>query len=197
MLNRIPVLALMLAAATVALLIVFGPASDPLVYQRGGIQSGEIARLVTAHFIHSDNMHLTWNVIALLILGGLLEFREGPGSLMIYLLAGIFSVDIFLVGPSGLAAYCGLSGVLNTLLAGVLGSLYREPCLRTISLWVGAAATLKIIVEVVSNQALLTHTAWPAVPLSHLYGYAGGILLTILWKHGDWKKGIAPADTPS
>ena len=175
--NRVPVLSLWLAASSAILYIALGPASEYLVYQREAVQAGDLGRLVTAHFSHSDGEHLAWNLIALIILGGLLERREGVRQLILYMLAGIISVNLYIVGPSQLMEYCGLSGILNTLLAGVLASYYRVPVLRKLVSVTAAAAVLKIIIEVSGNHALLTQTAWPSVPHAHLWGFAGGLIL--------------------
>ena len=177
---RIPVLSLWLAASSAILYIALGPASEFLVYQREAVLAGDLGRLVSAHFAHADGNHLAWNLVALIILGGLLEHREGVGRFLLYLLAGIVSVNLFIAGQSQLAAYCGLSGVLNTLLAGVLASYYRVPALRNLVRATAAAAALKIAVEVTGDQALLIQTAWPSVPLAHLWGFSGGLLVAIV-----------------
>ena len=186
--NRIPVLSLWLAASSAILYIALGPASEFLVYQREAVQAGELGRLATAHFSHSDGAHLAWNLIALLILGSLLELREGALRMMLFLLAGVFSVNLYIAGASQLTAYCGLSGVLNALLAGVLASYYREPALRKLVSLTAAAAVLKIFIEISGGHALLTQTAWPSVPHAHLWGFAGGLLLAAcLHRYGKGK----------
>src|SRR5262245_7612141 len=37
------------------------------------IQHGEWWRLVSGHFVHSDNNHLIWNIVAFAMLGAMLE----------------------------------------------------------------------------------------------------------------------------
>ncbi|MCK5920011.1 MAG: rhomboid family intramembrane serine protease, partial [Methylococcales bacterium] len=117
--SRLPIVTLSLAGLSAALFFLFGPAAEGLVYQRETLIQGELFQLISAHFVHADAQHLIWNSLALLVLGGLLEVRQGAKTMLAYLAIGIVSVDIFILNQPSLEAYCGLSGLLNTLLVGV------------------------------------------------------------------------------
>jgi len=147
------------------------------------IARGEIWRLVTGHLVHADLQHLGWNCLGLLVLGALLE-QYSKTAWWAALFSGIASVSILLLSPvSHLDYYCGLSGVLNTLLLVVLWYEWR----RTRS-WIVVAVTLgaaaKTLIEVSSGESLLTHIDWPPYAWSHVAGLMGGALVvSVLRKH--------------
>lgn len=136
---------------------------------------------ITGHFIHADHEHLAWNIIALLALGSILEVRS-KALLLASLGTGIIAVDALLLSPlSTLQYYCGLSGVLNTLLGATLWVLWTE----TRSKWIIAlaiASIIKMLFELLLNQSLLTNVSWLPYPLSHLAGFISTPLV-ILWVH--------------
>jgi rhomboid family GlyGly-CTERM serine protease len=85
-------------------------------FNAGNIARGETWRILTGHFMHSDLEHLFWNGLGLVALGTLIEHRSRK-LLLAALGAGIVSVSILLMTPyAQLEYYCGLSGVLNSLL---------------------------------------------------------------------------------
>ena len=107
------------------------------------------------------------------------------------LLAGTAGVDAWLWwGEPSLSIYCGLSGILNSLL--IVGLLhlwcdFHHPMVLVTV--VGAA--LKIILEIYIGQALLTQTAWPSVPTAHAAGFLCGLIMA--WRI---KKGSESTLTP-
>ncbi|MBR0836332.1 rhomboid family intramembrane serine protease [Bradyrhizobium manausense] len=112
-----------------------GPeASGELLYRYGGMYSGAIARheywrLIAYGFLHVNFVHLTMNMLCLVLWGGHLERRIGPAYfLIIYLCAivfgavignGIHSTPYLTVGASG--ATSGILGALFCLW--ILGKL--------------------------------------------------------------------------
>lgn len=175
----------LVGAAALAWLI-FGAAPEGWVFDRAAIAQGEWWRLLSAHLVHGDPVHAAWDIAALLLLGLLFEPRL-QWRLPLVLLGGVVAVDAWLWwGEPGLLYYCGLSGILNSLM--VFGLLQwwrdeRHPLLGVVA----AAAGLKIILEINAGQALLTQTAWPSVPAAHAAGYACGLVLASVtlrqWKH--------------
>lgn len=165
----------LVGAAALAWLI-FGAAPEGWVFDRAAIAQGEWWRLLSAHLVHGDPVHAAWDIAALLLLGLLFEPRL-QWRLPLVLLGGVVAVDAWLWwGEPGLLYYCGLSGILNSLM--VFGLLQwwrdeRHPLLGVVA----AAAGLKIILEINAGQALLTQTAWPSVPAAHAAGYACGLVL--------------------
>lgn len=173
---RLPWRTLLLSLLAILLYWIAGAAPEHLVYSRAAIEQHELWSLISGHWVHSDRQHALWNIAALLILGSLFEqvmkqrlFCELLiASLMLSLWMGIFMPEM--------QAYCGLSGILNSLL--VSGSMalwqqYRSPALLLIPL----LALLKSLIELHQHQAIFTHTAWPSVPEAHLVGMAIGLLL--------------------
>ena len=175
---RLPRLTILLMAISIGLYIILGPAPASLVFDRAAIVQGEWWRLYTGHFVHSDARHALWNILALGILAGLLE-RRGRRRLGLIVAFGAVA-DLWLWwGQPELQWYCGLSGLLNTLLVVVLFDLWSETRRRVV-LAIGVALAAKLAMETVLNQALFTHTLWPSVPWAHVAGFAGGVVLVAL-----------------
>ncbi len=160
---------------TLALLyLLAGAAPEALVFSRERVLAGEYWRLVSGHLVHSGPAHLGWNLAALLVVGSLLEQRIGA-RWWAALAAGMAAIDGLLLCWPALDAYCGLSGVLNTLLAVLLLDHLREPVARPWALATLLGMTVKIGVELHQGAALLTHTAWPAFAPAHLAGLLGAL----------------------
>lgn len=152
-----------------------GSAPEAWVFDRTAIAHGEWWRLATGHWMHSDASHAFWNIGALMLLGTLLEKRL-QGNLVLALVIGTVGVNLWLWWCEGtLQYYCGLSGILNALLAMGLVHLWYD--LRQPLVWlVGIGAMAKIVVEISAGQALLTQTAWPSVPEVHAAGFLSGLV---------------------
>ena len=167
---------LLLVAVALAAFLCFGAAPDAWVFDRVAITQGEWWRLVTGHWVHSDLAHAAWDIAALLLLGALFEERL-QWRLPLALLVGTVGVDAWLWwGAPALSYYCGLSGILNSLLIVGLLQLWRD-LRHPLILFTGAAAVVKIMVEINMGQALLTQTAWPSVPAVHAVGFLCGLVM--------------------
>lgn len=77
-----------------------------------------------------------------------------------------------------LERYCGMSGVLNTLLLFAFAALWRVAT-APVLVAVGTLSFAKILVEISAGQALLTNAAWESVPQAHLAGWLIGLVLII------------------
>jgi rhomboid family GlyGly-CTERM serine protease len=170
---------LLLTAAALLLYLWAGAAPEAWVYDRLAIAQGEWWRLVTGHWVHSDLEHAVWDIGALLILGLLFESRL-KGKLFTVLVLTTLGIDLWLwrVEPS-LIYYCGLSGILNGLLALGLVQWWREEH-HPLILMTGLGAVLKVAWEMAAGEALLTSTAWPSVPEVHGVGLLCGLLLSVV-----------------
>jgi rhomboid family GlyGly-CTERM serine protease len=174
---------LLLTLAALALYIGAGPAPDRLVLDREAVAAGEWWRLTTGHWVHSDPGHALWNITAFTFLGALFEGRLG-WRMVAALALGMVSVSLwFLVGLSDLSRYCGLSGILNALLATGLVAMWRDTRDPLVVL-VGAGAILKIAVESMLGKAVFSSTAWASVPTAHAAGFIAGLLVTRLCAPG-------------
>ena len=158
-----PWMTLLLSGLVAALFAVAGPAPAEWVYDREAIAGGQAWRLLSGHLLHSDLEHLVWNLAGLAVLGTVVEQHFGGKLLLGGLLLGSLLVDLVLWwAMPWLSHYCGLSGVLNTLLVIALAALWQQS--PPLSVLVGAGSLLKILWEMAAGQALLTQTTWAAVP---------------------------------
>lgn len=179
LLNGLPWLTLSLAGLAIGVYALAGPASGSMVYDRTAIVDGEWWRLISGHWIHSDSGHLAWNVGALALLGSIVE-SAGRRLLPLGLLAGTVAVDVLLwCGAPEMLRYCGLSGLLNTMLVIALWIAWRRSS-HWIPWAVGIGSLLKIVAETGSGQALLTQTAWTSFPMAHLAGWLAGCIWVLL-----------------
>ncbi|MEN8106445.1 MAG: rhombosortase [Pseudomonadota bacterium] len=167
---------LLLGTVALSAFLCLGAAPEAWVFDRAAISRGELWRLITGHWVHSDLAHAIWDITALLLLGALFEARL-QWRLPLALLIGSVGVDAWLWwGDPALRYYCGLSGILNSLLIVGLMQLWRD-LRHPLILLTGVGAAVKIIVEINAGQALLTQTAWPSVPTVHAAGFLCGLVL--------------------
>jgi rhomboid family GlyGly-CTERM serine protease len=168
-----------MAGLMAVLFAALGPAPEAWVYDRSAIVYGEWWRLLSGHWVHSDGGHLIWNLGALLVLGWVIE-RHNRGMLFISLLAGTLGVNLMLwLALPELARYCGLSGVLNTLLLFAFAALWRVATAPVLTV-IGTLSFAKILVETLAGQALITNATWQSVPQAHLAGWLIGLVLICL-----------------
>ena len=123
--RRIPVLTLGITMVLIGLHCLV-PDKALLYFSAEQIFNGQVWRLISGHLMHADLQHLLWNCLGLVVLGSLLEYRSRP-ALIASLLVGALCVNALLLTPfSRLVYYCGLSGVLNTLLLVALWIEWRQ-----------------------------------------------------------------------
>jgi rhomboid family GlyGly-CTERM serine protease len=183
MLSALPAGSLLLTVAALVLWYAAGPAPAALVFDRVAIGDGQWWRLISGHWVHSDAPHALWNISALAVLSALLE-PALRWRLLAALLAGMLAVDAWLWwGLPGMQRYCGLSGILNAVLAAGVIALWRETRDPLVGL-VGFGAVVKVVAEMTLGQALFTHTAWASVPTAHAAGLLAGAAAELLagWK---------------
>jgi len=101
-------------------------------------------------------------------------------QLPIALLIGTVSVDAWLWrGDPTLYNYCGLSGILSSLLIVGLLQLWRDIRHPLVAL-TGVGAAVKILVENNAGQAVLTQTAWPSMSTVHAVGILCGLVYELI-----------------
>jgi rhomboid family GlyGly-CTERM serine protease len=172
---------LSLAAVAGIVYMALGPAPGNWVFDWVAIADGEIWRLVTGHWVHSDPSHAFWNIAALILMGLLFE-RRLQSLLLKSLFVGTVAVDAWLWwGDASLAYYCGLSGILNSLLVVGLVRLWQDHP-HPLVLLIALVAVAKIASEMIMGRGLVTHTAWPSVPAAHAAGFVGGVALMFFLK---------------
>ena len=176
--RQIPVLTISLLTALICLHWLVKDKTQ-LYFSATDIFQGETWRLVSGHFIHADSQHLLWNCLGLAVLGTLLEHRSRC-VLMASLAIGILIVNVMLLTPwSHLNYYCGLSGVLNTLLLVALWIEWRLTRSWSITL-IACGSLTKVLVEVYQGTSIVTHISWPPYAWSHVAGLIGGVLVILM-----------------
>jgi len=152
------------------------PDKARLYFSAADIARGETWRIVSGHFVHADWEHLLWNCLGLAVLGMLIEHRSRT-MLWGALGAGIVSVSALLLTPfPQLEYYCGLSGVLNTLL---LVALWLEWQVNRswLIILIAFGSVAKVVIEVSLGASIVTHISWPPYAWSHVAGLIGGLIL--------------------
>ncbi len=186
--RKLPIITIALCALCTGLMFLPPRIHELLYYDSTAIAAGNLWGLLSAHLIHADVSHWFWNTLALAVLGGFIETRS-PKLLAYSLFAGIVSVDMLLLSPvAEINRYCGLSGVLNTLLGVALFCHWRD----TRFYWVMTAALFclgKVMLEMSMESALLTNISWPPYPPAHLAGVLGACALTFCLSYGNTAPG--------
>ena len=176
--GMLPWRSLLLTGLALGLFLGFGAAPEAWVFDRSAIGQGEWWRLITGHWVHSDLEHAAWDIGALLVLGLLFESRLKVELVSVLALTTL-GIDLWLwYATPSINYYCGLSGILNGLLALGLWRLWQET--RHPLIWLtGLGAVAKIIWETALGGALLTSTAWPSLPEVHGVGFVCGLLFAL------------------
>ncbi len=165
-----------------ALILVIGgeAASVGLRFDRAAIQSGELWRLATGHFVHLGGPHFALNAAGLalvwFLVGQVFDWRQW----LLILGVSLFTMDLglWLLNP-GLDWYVGLSGLLHGILAAGLVERLRRPDSETLVL---AALVLgKLVWEQLSGPLPGSEgtAGGPVVVDAHLFGALGGVLAAI------------------
>lgn len=174
----LPWRSIFLSTLALALYLFAGPAPDALVYDRNALAAGECWRLISAHWVHSDAEHAFWDIAALALFGALFEARLG-WRLVSSLVIGSLAVDACLWwAMRELERYCGLSGIINALLAAGLWESWRQTRDPLIP-WIAAGVCAKIAIELATGGALFTYSAWPSVPRMHAVGFTAGLAAAV------------------
>lgn len=167
--KRFPCFTLALALVSGLLMCLPAPVQNLLHFDLQGIGQGHYPGLISGHWLHADRQHLLWNVTALVILGSTIELRSRT-LLLWSLVAGMLFVDLLLLSPlSHIQRYCGLSGVLNTLM-GVALYLYWRETRSALVILIGGLSVVKIVIELSYGHSIFTDFSWPPFPLAHLAG---------------------------
>ena len=174
---NIPWLTFLLSGLIISIYTFFGATPEALIFVSGHMSTTPWT-LITAHFAHTDVYHLIWNLLPFIVLGSLLEYKSRR-TMILSILLGIVSVNIYLLFVYDRHAYTGLSGVLNTILITYCFILAKSPQHRYVSLSVILASFAKCVYETTHNQSIFTELVWPSVPEAHLAGMLGGIVLVL------------------
>lgn len=84
------------------------------------VDQGEWWRLVTSGFLHASTAHLVGNLIALVVLGGVLTVAVGPLRMVLVYLTGMFGASLSVLAFAPDALTVGASGAIFGLAGGAL-----------------------------------------------------------------------------
>lgn len=178
--TAVPVATLALIVLNSAIFALSGGAWEKFLYSGAvtrsvgfapdAIRDGEYWRFITYAFLHGSIMHLTMNMLCLLMWAPIVERRIGvPKFLFIYFLSAVAGGVVSYFGHPGGVVSIGASGAIS----GVVGALLALTLLRMLALPVQF-----FIVTIGVNAALLTvvnNVDWQA----HLGGLLAGLAVTL------------------
>jgi len=150
-------------------------------YDRAAVENGQVWRLVTAHLVHLGWAHLWPNLLALLLIAGLLEEFLNPVEWLLASLVTGFAISagLYLLHPD-IHWYVGLSGVLHGLVACGAVMMIRARALG-LGIGLGVGLALKMLWELVYGPVPLTAASvgGAVVVPAHLYGAISGALMGV------------------
>lgn len=174
---RIPILITLL---TVVLALGGDVISQILRYELSLSESGEVWRMLTAHFIHLDWIHLVLNLSGLWMIWWIVgsNLKEHQWVLLILMISVAVSTGLILWSPS-VIWYVGLSGILYGML--ITGLIMGMKNLYSMNLFMVLLVIIKITLEQTDiNVSLLNISNSIVVTDAHLYGTVVGLLCGII-----------------
>jgi rhomboid family GlyGly-CTERM serine protease len=173
--------ALLITALCLALSLGGDAARDWGRYDRAALETGQLWRLLTGHLVHLGWGHLWPNILALLLISGLVEEFLKPIEFAAASIAAALGIDVGLYAFNpGVPWYVGLSGVLHGLVAcGALMMLQARQFRIGAALALGVAA--KLLFEQIHGPIPFTQASagGPVIVAAHLYGTISGALAAI------------------
>jgi len=160
-----------------------------LDYNRELIIDGELWRLITGNFNHTNIYHVLLNVCALAVISGL-HYRYYSAtvylSLILILSIGV-GAGIFLLSPST-QLYVGLSGILHGII--IVGAIIDVTKQYYSGYILIAGTIIKIINEQFFNSPIEMSKLIQAQVLTeaHLYGLVTGLIISPLFVYLNKKK---------
>lgn len=165
-------------------------------FDRIGLASGELWRLVTGQLVHLGWSHLLLNLAGLAVLSVLFGTGVSRRRFLWYFVGGVAGVNAGLwFVATDIEWYVGLSGALHGIWAGGAGDSIRRGD-RRFGVAVGALLVLKLVIEQVMGPLPLTEgiSGGTVVQIAHLFGATGGLIaaVPVLLRSGDRDRGAKP-----
>lgn len=164
------------------------PLAGVAIYDREAIAGGEWWRLITGNLVHLSPLHLIFDVVALSVVGTVIELRGARYWWLVCCAAGaVIGLAVYLAAPE-LRYYGGLSGIVTAAVVYLcLDGLRDTGGWRRLCMFVLVLAAIKIGIEFVSGETVLSMTEsqpFETVPVSHLAGACTALLAFILTRGG-------------
>ena len=172
-----------LALVAVSFMLMLGGEASRLGFRfdRSAIQSGELWRLLTGHFVHLGGPHFALNAAGLALVWYLVGRTFDWQRWLLIAATCILTMDagLWFLNPR-LEWYVGLSGLLHGLLAAGLTERLRRPDTETLLL--SALLVGKLLWEQLSGPIPGSEgtAGGPVVVDAHLFGALGGGLTAIV-----------------
>lgn|SRR5574337_319845 len=148
----------------------YGFIPDELFHSNNSLLSDSLLRLFTSMFIHANIAHISFNLFALIYMGGFAERSIGiPRFVLLYLVAGLgggllHGVVASYILSSGEGILIGASGAISGILgvSAALGDIrgYYWLAIQVLYVFIGSVASLSIAF------------------MAHVGGFVTGLLLT-------------------
>lgn len=123
--RRLPGAALLLAGLALAVHLVPG-ADELLEYRREAIVAGQVWRLLSCHWAHFSLNHLSWDLLAFLVLGSVCEQYSRRRLVLAVFGSAILVAAVSWFLLPGMTAYRGLSGIGSALFGLLTVQLIRD-----------------------------------------------------------------------
>jgi rhomboid family GlyGly-CTERM serine protease len=184
---KVPVWTLLLCSVA-AVVFVAPSLGDALIYDRGAISGGEWWRLITGNLVHLSGMHLSFDVLGLLVAGTIIELRGDRYVGLVYFMAGaVVGIVVYVTSPE-LQYYGGLSGIVTAVVVYLcLEGLRDTGGWRWLCLFGLTLVAVKIGLDLMLGKSLLAATEsqpFVPVPVSHFAGACTALFAFVLtrWK---------------
>jgi rhomboid family GlyGly-CTERM serine protease len=169
-------------ACLAALAELFGePGRLWLRYERAGLGTGEVWRLVTGHVVHLGPSHMLMNIVALAVLALVfVRFMKPLDWLRVFVISALaIDVGLYWFSP-GVDWYVGLSGVLHGFWAAASVCAWQQDRRQAVVMIV--LLMLKFGFEAWYGPVPMTGAvaAGPVVTVAHAYGAIGGGLWALI-----------------
>ncbi|MFT6927394.1 MAG: rhomboid family GlyGly-CTERM serine protease [Psychromonas sp.] len=163
-------------------------ASNQLAYYHNGIAEGEIWRLISATFCHTNFNHLVLNIVGLIVtLALFVDLFKTIKIFPIIIFCSLFIGLCLFIFDTEVIWYVGLSGVLHGLFSfGVAKDIENKDSWGYL---LGAGLVIKIIYEQIfgASQSTVHLIAAEVLVNAHLYGAIAGYIFYIFYRYKRYK----------